>query len=72
MIRKPPIPSNNAISEAIVICQPKGDACQPTQLSVTVCDPDEDLGCRVRDGIHDYFSGLDLYGDYVDKINKEK
>ena len=73
-VRRPPLSSNEADSEMAYLCQLTDDEnnpCRPTQVTVRVCNPEEDLGCRVRNGMYKLLRELDVYIDYIDELNKE-
>jgi len=58
-----------------LLCQPTGDEgrpCRPTRVSVEVCETSLEEGCDVRKGVHDFFSEVDAYDDYVVELRGEE
>lgn len=71
-IRRPPLPDERALIEAIALCQPTGDRmrpCQPTRIEVHVCEPRVEGGCAVRRGVHDLLRWLNAYDNYIQALN---
>ena len=65
---RPPWPSDQAVDELELVCQPDEDGCRPTRVVVEVCASSGDPGCDVRRGFHDFLSELEAYDRYVAEL----